>query len=244
MVLIMLKKYIMENLDGTINQKPKGNILQNVKGNEEENDHEISKLNLQKEANTQTKEGTEQHSTVSFENERKTMDAVPENNEIDSHLMQLFEAQLKDIYWAEKALVNAIPKMITQSTSILLIDALTNHLTETQNQIFRLENIFNKLNKPAQAKKCEAMAGLIKEGEEIMADCEAGAMRDAGIIAASQKVEHYEIATYGTLIQYAKTLHLNDCISYLEESLNEETAADVLLTHIAISSVNNEAAKE
>ena len=234
----------MENLDGTINEKPKGNMLQNANGSDEEVVGESSKSNVQEDSSTQNGLNAEQHSTVGFQNEGKTMGAIPKDEVNESHLMQLFEAQIKDIYWAEKALVNAIPKMITQTTSIQLRDALTNHLTDTQNQIFRLENIFIKLNRPAEGKKCEAMAGLLKEGEELMADCEAGSMRDAGIIAASQKIEHYEIATYGTLIQFAKTLHLDECISYLEESLNEETAADVLLTHIAISAVNNEAAKQ
>lgn len=243
-IITHLKKKIMENLDGTVNDKPKGNMLQNINGNDEETLDENVDSNVHSATASPSNNKSNQQSTVSFQNDMQTMDAQKRDVENESQLMQLFEAQLKDIYWAEKALTSAIPKMIEQSSSGELKEALSNHLIDTQNQIFRLENIFLKINKPAEGKKCEAMAGLLKEGEEIMADCEAGPMRDAGIIAAAQKVEHYEIATYGTLIQFAKTLQLAECINYLEESLNEETAADVLLTHVAISAVNSEAAKQ
>jgi ferritin-like metal-binding protein YciE len=113
--------------------------------------------------------------------------------------MKLFEDELKDIYWAEKALTKAIPKMIKNATSPELIEALQSHLTETQNQVLRTEDIFESIDKKAVAKKCEAMEGLIKEAGAIMESCEAGAMRDAEIISAAQKVEHYEIASYGSI---------------------------------------------
>ena len=161
-----------------------------------------------------------------------------------SQLQKLFEDELKDIYWAEKALTKAIPKMIEHATSSELIDALTVHLEETQEQVNRLEQVFASIGKKAEAVKCEAMTGLIKEAEEIMEECEEGAMCDAGIISAGQKVEHYEIATYGGLAQLAKTLQLEDIAGILEETLVEEKAADEKLTDIAENDINFQAADE
>lgn len=160
-----------------------------------------------------------------------------------SQLMELFENGLKDIYFAEKALLKAIPTMIDNATSLELIDALTNHLEETEGQVERLESVFKVIGQKPQAIKCEAMVGLIKEATEIMEDCEEGSMRDAGIIAAAQKVEHYEIATYGTLRQFAETLGLTEAASLLEETLDEEKEADAKLTEVATAAVNVEAAE-
>ena len=161
-----------------------------------------------------------------------------------SQLMKLFEDQLKDIYWAEKALMKAIPKMIKNASSDDLVEALENHLKETQEQVTRVEEVFGVLGKKAVAKKCEAMEGLIKEAEEIMEECEVGAMRDAGIISAAQKVEHYEIASYGTLRQFAETLGMDDAVTLLQTTLDEEKAADEKLTEVAVSAVNVEASEE
>lgn len=161
-----------------------------------------------------------------------------------SQLMKLFEEELKDIYWAEKALTKAIPKMIKNATSEELVEALENHLVETEGQVTRLEQVFEMLGKKATAKKCEAMEGLMKEAEEIMDECEEGAMCDAGIISAAQKVEHYEIATYGTLRQFAETLGLNEAVELLQTTLDEEKAADEKLTEVAVSAVNVEANEE
>ncbi len=161
-----------------------------------------------------------------------------------SQLMKLFEDELKDIYWAEKALTKAIPKMIKNATSTELIKALSNHLTETEEQVKRVEQVFEIMGKKATAKKCEAMTGLIKEAQEIMEACEKGAMRDAGIISAAQKVEHYEIASYGTLSQFAKTLGLNNAGKLLELTLKEEKSADEKLTQVAVSAVNIDAGHE
>lgn len=158
-------------------------------------------------------------------------------------LLKFFEDGLKDIYWAEKALVKAIPKMIKNATAEELKDGLANHLAETEEQVKRVEEAFAAANLNAVAKKCEAMAGLIKEAEEIMTECEEGVMRDAGIIAAAQKVEHYEIATYGTLRQFAETLGLTKVVQLLEETLAEEKASDVKLTEVAVSSINLEASQ-
>jgi ferritin-like metal-binding protein YciE len=161
-----------------------------------------------------------------------------------SQLEKLFENELKDIYWAEKALTKAIPKMIKNASSEDLIEALENHLEETQEQVTRVEQVFEVLGKKAAAKKCEAMEGLINEAESIMEDCEEGAMCDAGIISAAQKVEHYEIASYGTLRQFAETLGLDEAVSLLEQTLQEEKNADEKLSEVAMSAVNIEAAEE
>ncbi len=162
----------------------------------------------------------------------------------ESKLMKLFEDELKDIYWAEKALTKAIPKMIKNATSDELVAALENHLVETEGQVARLEQVFETIGKKAVAKKCESMAGLVKEAEEIMKECDKGAMRDAGIIAAAQKVEHYEIATYGTLKTFAQTMGLDDVVSLLQETLDQEKTADQKLTEVAESTINMEAMEE
>jgi len=162
----------------------------------------------------------------------------------ESKLLKLFEDELKDIYWAEKALTKALPKMAKNATSQELIDALQSHLEETEEQVQKVEEVFAILGKKPVAKKCEAMDGLIKEAQEIMESTDDGAMRDAGIISAGQKVEHYEIATYGTLRTFARTLGLNDAADILEEILNQEKSADQKLTEIAESTINLQAAEE
>lgn len=159
-----------------------------------------------------------------------------------SQLMELFENGLKDIYWAEKELTKAIPRMVKNATSKDLIDALESHLTETAEQVVRLEKVFKSIDKPAVAKKCDAMEGLIKEADEIMKTCEKGVMCDAGIISAAQKVEHYEMATYGTLRQFAETLGLIEAESLLEKTLIEEKATDQKLSQVAKRAINLEAA--
>jgi len=163
------------------------------------------------------------------------------NSKTAEGLRDLFVDELKDIYWAEKALTKAIPKMIKKSTSQQLIDALEEHLEATKGHVERCEKIFEKLGMPARAKKCEAMQGLTSEAEEIMESTEEGVVRDAGIILAAQKVEHYEIATYGTLCAFAKTLGKNDIADLLEQTLKEEREADDTLTEIAESTINEEA---
>lgn len=158
-----------------------------------------------------------------------------------SQLMKLFHDELKDIYWAEKALTKAIPKMVKNASSNELIEALEHHLSQTQNQVQRLEQVFETMGKKATSKKCDGMEGLIKEGESIMEETEEGAMCDAGIISAAQKIEHYEIASYGTLRQFAETLGLAEAANLLQQTLNEEKAADETLTQVAVNTVNIEA---
>ncbi|WP_029269764.1 ferritin-like domain-containing protein [Flavobacterium sp. KJJ] len=169
--------------------------------------------------------------------------AVKPKSDAASGLTELFEDGLKDIYWAEKALTKALPKMAKNATSPELIDAINNHLIETEEQIIRLEQVFELIGKKATAKKCDAMAGLIEEGDGILEETEIGVVRDAGIIAASQKIEHYEIATYGTLRQFAETLGLTEAAALLEQTLDEEKGADKKLTEVAVNAVNLEAAE-
>ena len=162
----------------------------------------------------------------------------------ESKLKKLFEDSLKDIYWAEKALVKALPKMAKKATSDELVKAIENHLTETEGHVTKVEKVFEILGKKATAKKCDAMAGLVEEAEGIMEETEEGAMRDAGIIAAAQKVEHYEIASYGTLSTYALTLGMDNAAAILDEILAQEKNADETLTDIAVSTINLQAAGE
>lgn len=156
---------------------------------------------------------------------------------------KLFEDGLKDIYWVEKALTKAIPKMIKKTSSEDLIEALEDHLKVTQEQVKKVEEVFRIIDKKPQAKKCVAMEGIIKEAEETMTDNE-GLVRDAGIICSAQKVEHYEIASYGSLCAFANTLGMEDAASVLKEILEEEKQADVKLSEIAEASINQEALAE
>lgn len=167
---------------------------------------------------------------------------VKAKSNVADGLRSLFEDSLKDIYWAEKALTKALPKMAKNATSEELVNAIDEHLAETEEQIARLEQVFQSIGKKAVAKKCDAMEGLIKEGEGIMEETEKGVVRDAGIIAASQKIEHYEIATYGTLCAFATTLGETEAAELLAATLEEEKNADVTLTEIAVSAINIEAA--
>lgn len=187
--------------------------------------------------NSKTAAGTAEKSTAS----KGTVKAKPSAAE---GLRELFVDSLKDIYWAEKALVKALPKMAKNATSENLITAINEHLAVTQEQVARLEQVFKSVGEKAAAKKCDAMEGLIKEGESIMEETEAGPVRDAGIIAASQKIEHYEIATYGTLAAFATTLGEDDAVLLLEKTLAEEKQADSTLTEAAYNTINFDAKEE
>ncbi|WP_158857797.1 YciE/YciF ferroxidase family protein [Lunatibacter salilacus] len=163
----------------------------------------------------------------------------------DSKFHQLFLHELKDIYWAEKNLLKALPKMAKGATSSKLAEALTNHVEETKNQVNRLEEVFELLDEKAKAEKCEAMEGLISEANDILEDTKSDTMvRDAGIIVACQKVEHYEIASYGSLVAMAKKMGHDEVAKILEQTLNEEKKADKLLTEMAESEINEEASAE
>ena len=158
-------------------------------------------------------------------------------------LRELFVDSLKDIYWAENALVGALPKMSANATSPGLSSAILEHLLITENQVARLNKVFDLLGEKAEGKKCEAMAGLLKEGDSILLETTPGAVRDAGIISASQKIEHYEIATYGTLVAFAKALGENDAAKLLTQTLAEEKEADCILNDVALNTVNVVAAE-
>ncbi|WPU94405.1 ferritin-like domain-containing protein [Mucilaginibacter sabulilitoris] len=163
----------------------------------------------------------------------------------ESALNELFLDELKDIYWAEKHLTKALPKMAKAATSDELRSAIENHLVETENHVTRLESAFESIGKKATAIKCEAMAGLIKEGDEIVAETQKGSItRDVGIISAAQKIEHYEIASYGTLKTLASVLGYYEAAELLEATLHEEKNADSLLTQIAEAGINQSSRSE
>lgn len=160
-------------------------------------------------------------------------------------LREFFVEELRDIYWAEKKLVTALPKMQKAATSEELKTCIADHIATTKEQVARLEKIFGMLEERAVGKKCEALVGILEEGNGILEDTEPGsATRDVGIILASQKIEHYEIATYGGLATLAATLGLDDVKELLGETLAEEKEADELLTSVAEESINYEAAME
>ncbi|HTE24642.1 YciE/YciF ferroxidase family protein [Flavitalea sp.] len=162
-----------------------------------------------------------------------------------SALMELFVDGLKDIYWAENHLVKNLPKMLKAAGAPELKAAITDHIEVTKQQAGRLEKVFGLLEKKAQAKKCEAMEGLVKEGNSIIEETDKGtATRDVGIILAAQKIEHYEIATYGGLAQLAKTLGLEEVKNLLGQTLDEEKEADELLTQVAEYNINVNASQE
>ncbi|KAA5536159.1 ferritin-like domain-containing protein [Taibaiella lutea] len=164
---------------------------------------------------------------------------------VEPALYELFLDGIRDIYWAENHLLKALPKMIKSTTSPELASTIENHLAETKTHVTRLEQIFELLKEKAVAKKCDAMEGLSKEGEAVIESTEEGtATRDVGIILASQKVEHYEIATYGGLCQVAMTLGLDDVAELLEQTLTEEKEADRLLTEVAENNINFKASEE
>jgi len=162
-----------------------------------------------------------------------------------SMLEEFFVDEIKDIYWAEKHLVKVLPKMEKAATTQELKDAINEHLEVTKTHVSRLEEVFELLNKKPQAKKCEAMAGITKEGDDIVSETEKGSItRDVGIILAAQKVEHYEISTYGGLTTLAKTLKMQKVADILYKTLQEEKQTDETLTKIAEKNINVEAAQE
>jgi ferritin-like metal-binding protein YciE len=157
-------------------------------------------------------------------------------------LHDLFVHTLGDIYYAENQILKALPKMAEQATSSELKEAFQQHLEETREQVKRLEQVFQMCKVPAKGEKCDAIEGIIKEADGLLEEIEDDEVRDAGMLAAAQAVEHYEISRYGTLIAWAEQLEMDDAIDLLEETLEEEKNADRLLTEIAEGDVNEEAA--
>lgn len=160
----------------------------------------------------------------------------------EKDLNALFLDTLKDIYYAEKQIYKSLPKMAKAAASDKLRAAFEKHHDETEGQIERLEKIFELLGKPARGKKCDAIEGILDEGKEIMEEYADSPALDAGLLAAAQAVEHYEISRYGTLKAWADKLNMPDAVKLLGQTLNEEKKTDETLTSIAVSAVNAEAA--
>ena len=156
-------------------------------------------------------------------------------------LDELFHDTLKDIYFAEKKILATLPKMAKAAQSEELKAAFEKHLTETEGQIERLEQVFAVIERKPQGKTCAAINGITDEGAEIMEEYKGSPALDAGLLAAAQAVEHYEISRYGTLIAWAEELGLDDAVSLLEETLEEEEATDEALTEIAKTAINQQA---
>jgi ferritin-like metal-binding protein YciE len=156
-------------------------------------------------------------------------------------LDDLFHDTLKDIYYAEKKILTALPKMAKAAQSADLRQAFTKHERETQGQVDRLEQVFALIEQPAKGKKCEAIDGIIDEGKEIMKEFKGTPALDAGLLAGAQAVEHYEISRYGTLRTWAQALGMGEAAELLEETLTEEKNTDAALTELAETAVNAQA---
>jgi len=164
-----------------------------------------------------------------------------DSESVDSDLHQLFLDELSDLYSAEKQLTKALPKMIEAAQSEELKTAIESHLKETQEHVTRLEEIAEELGESLDSRTCAAMEGLIKEASELLAEQKGKSSIDAAIIAAGQKVEHYEIASYGTVRAWAEQMGYDDAVELIQSTLDEENAADEKLTEIAESVANNDA---
>ncbi|KKB80299.1 hypothetical protein VW35_07805 [Devosia soli] len=160
----------------------------------------------------------------------------------DKQLDDLFLDTLKDIYYAERQILKALPKMAKAASSPELKAGFEQHHQETEGQVERLQQVFDILGKPARGKTCDAILGILDEGKEIMDEYKGATALDAGLVAAAQAVEHYEIARYGTLVTWAKQLGHNDIAQLLSETLKEEEATDKKLSQVALASVNQKAA--
>jgi ferritin-like metal-binding protein YciE len=156
-------------------------------------------------------------------------------------LTELFHDTLKDIYFAEKKILSALPKMAKAAQSRELRAAFEKHEQETKGQVSRLEQVFELIKQKPQGKTCDAIMGIIEEGQEIMKEYKGSPARDAGLLSAARAVEHYEISRYGTLITWAKELGLNQGVRLLEQTLNEEKKVDEKLSELAETCVNQEA---
>ncbi|MBI2270505.1 MAG: ferritin-like domain-containing protein [Bacteroidetes bacterium] len=190
------------------------------------------------------KTNTNSRATNRLAKKSKKEESLEESEVIDSALGELFINELKDIYWAEKALSNAIPGMINETTSDELAKALAERLSLTKDHITRVEEVFALIGVSAQLKKCEAMIALIKEAREIVESTQRGYVRDAGIISAIQKAGHYSIATYGTLCAFANILGEEKASTLLTEILNEEIESDKKLSRVAEFSIYFEVADQ
>jgi ferritin-like metal-binding protein YciE len=188
---------------------------------------------------------TKTASSTAGQTNGKTAQSNGHNKEKENQLEKFFHDQLKDMYYAEQQLLKALNEMKSASTTEELEDSFDEHLKQTERQVKRLEKVFNILGHKPEGKRCEAMDGLIKEGKSIISDTKEGTMtRDAALIIAAQKIEHYEIATYGGLVALALTLGKHRAADLLEKTLQEEYDTDEKLTDIAESHINFEAEEE
>jgi ferritin-like metal-binding protein YciE len=158
------------------------------------------------------------------------------------NLDDLFVHTLQDIYYAEQQIAKSLPKMIDKASDPQLKQGFQQHLAETQNQIRRLEQVFQMHGQPVKGTTCAAMDGILEEAQDIMQEANDNEVRDAAMLASAQAVEHYEITRYGTLVSFAKQLGREDCAAVLQQNLDEEKATDKRLTAIAESKVNQRAA--
>jgi ferritin-like metal-binding protein YciE len=158
-------------------------------------------------------------------------------------LEELFLEQIEDLYDAEQRLVKALPKMAEAATSAQLRQAFESHLEETKGHVRRLEQVFQVMRKKPKAQTCDAMKGLVEEGEDMISNTDQSPVRDAGLIAAANRVEHYEIAAYGSVLSFAKTLGIHEALALLDATLTEEKKADQKLTQLAETSVNESAVR-
>lgn len=196
---------------------------------------------MAQQAKSRTVAAKETSHTKANSNKHEQAGAHPMGTELEKFFMDA----LKDIYWAEKHLTKALPKMARAATTSGLQEAFESHLTQTEEHVSRLEQVFEILGHKAQAKKCEAMEGLVKEADAIIEETEDGTItRDVALIMAAQKVEHYEIATYGGLVTLANTYNLSEAADLLQQTLDEEKETDENLTYIAENSVNHDAGEE
>lgn len=178
-------------------------------------------------------------------NDPKPKDSKSKKEAGGEEFREFFIDELKDILWAEKALLKALPKMGKAATGKELAASFEQHLKETENQISTVEQVFELMGEKPKTKKCDAMEGLISEAESIISDTDKGsAIRDAGLILAAQKVEHYEIATYGTLAAFADAMEEPKVAKLLRSILKDEKESDKTLTVLALESVNEDAAEE
>src|SRR5690348_8142548 len=160
------------------------------------------------------------------------------------NLRELFHDTLKDIYFAEKKILTALPKMAKAAQSEELKAAFQKHEGETEGHVERLDKVFAELDEPPRSKTCDAIVGIIEEGQEIIKEYKGSPALDAGLLAAAQAVEHYEISRYGTLRTWAEELGLDDAVKLLQETLDEEEATDAALTELAEAVVNQEGQAE
>ena len=174
---------------------------------------------------------------------RMSNEKVTPKKDAAKSLDDLFEDCLKDALWAENALYKALPKMVKNASSTALKNALKAHHEETKEHIKHVKDVFKSIGVKAEEEKCDAMAGILDEGEGILEATEPGPVRDAGIIAACQKAEHYEIASYGTMISFAQILGHKEAKTILKTILDQEKAADKTLSKLATSEINIKADK-